>query len=133
MTVITTDLPRASYERLEAGDDGQRWLLDCVLKDADAWLEIPMDACPSCRGARDVCKDHEASMELIRERSAVGLYLVSIESERFARPLALTADQIRVIAAALPDAIAFRGRGRALEDLALGAAYRELQRHLSRG
>lgn len=133
MTAITTDLPRASYERLEAADDGQRGLLDCMLKDACAWLEIPIDACPSCRGAPDVCEDHESAMERIRDYAGIEIYLDSIESERFRKPLLLIADQIRVIAEALPNAIAFRDRGHALEDLALGAAYRELQRHLVQG
>lgn len=135
MTVTMPDELRAPGRRLEAADESARRLLRPVLADANAWFYGLADGCASCqatgRAGINACRQHAADHERASERN--GLWLLLSYEDRPGQPsAALNAGHLRILADALPLAIAVRRARRdsegAIEDHALVAAYSEMAR-----
>jgi len=120
--------------QVQARDDMHRALLTSALHDGAAWIDMILANCPACRIASEACPEH---MPLYERNTARGNLTIcrfgfdgGLDGASSYGPEPLSPAERRTIAAALTDAIAYRRTGNAAEDLALIAAYCELERHL---
>ena len=127
---MTTPTP-ARVELAAAADDAQRMLLCCVLRDALERQHTIEAACADCLAAGVTCLRHwDAHEQSGREYRGLQMRLEGYAGLPYGLAFPLTVRDRRVIAAALADAIAFRGARQVAEDMALMAAYRVLRRQL---
>jgi hypothetical protein len=135
MTVITLNPDRRSPARLAAADDAQRMLLCCVLRDAAEFHSTAIGECPGCRvfpqpgGPCDAC--WESRRPFYTAYHSLADSLASYDGLPYGEAYPLGDDDRRVIAAALPEAIAYRQQhaNSGAEHHVLLMAYRELERH----
>ena len=134
MTTIT----RNTLATLEAADDGQRQLLRIALRDAMKAHEDMQVNCGPCQTALRVdraCSEHQKQEDTFHARSDLYWHLDCEAEEWIGRrskePYALSDTEVDLIRFTLAEAIAYRGTGKAVEDLALTAAYTELAHALS--
>ena len=120
---------RIQQNRLVAADDPQRMLLRCVLHDAVQWDRRITDACPGCQAIGDICMAHWDEHTARRAEYAT-LRDQFERCEGLAGACPLTIRQQQTIAAAVPEAIAYRQGQNTMGDAALLAAYRSLKRRL---
>lgn len=115
-----------------ATDDAQRMLLRCILRDACEWHYTITGACPECRATGDICLPHWDGHAVpgakYRDLSSC---LTGCDGLPYGQASPLTFEHQKIIAAALHAAIKYRTRGESIEDVALMAAYREVQRQLN--
>ena len=127
---MTTTTP-ARVELAAAADDAQRMLLCCVLRDALERQHTIEAACADCQAAGDTCLRHwDAHEQPGQEYRGLQMRLEGYDGRPYGQAFPLTARDRQVIAAALAEAITFRGARKAAEDIALMAAYRVLRREL---
>lgn len=114
---------------LPIADDGQRLLFRVILEDAIEWHLAAIGDCAECEWMIEngICAAHRAEHAgPCDSYLACAAYFEDRQAYRRAR---VTAGQLRLIAAALPGALAYRS-GPAPADRALAAAYAELARQL---
>ena len=119
----------ADQADLGAGDDVQRYLLRCILRDASEWHYAILDSCAACRAAGDACIAHwdkyEEPCQKYRELST---HLEGYEGTTRGVACPLDRRQRQTIAAALSEAIAYRSSmPGSPADIAIIAAYSELE------
>lgn len=112
--------------RIEGRDESSQTLLRCVLNDAASSFEALTRDCAACQA--EVCPAHAASYDRFCAWNDAARTLRYQDTPGHA-PGPLDPARRRAVEDALPDAIGWRSRSTAAEDLALLAAYRELQRH----
>jgi hypothetical protein len=129
MTTITRD----TLVPLAAADDGQRQLLRIALRDAMKVHEDIQINCGACQTALRVdraCPAHQKQEDTFHARLDLYWHLDCEAEEwtgrRAKEPYALSDTEVDLIRSTLAEAIAYRGTGKAVEDLALTAAYTEL-------
>jgi hypothetical protein len=132
MTVIALNHTRRSCARLAASDDAQRMLLCCVLRDAGEFHSAAIGECPACLAFPEPGGPCDACWE--SRRPSYTAYhdladrLASYDGLPYGEAYPLVDDDRQVIAAALPEAIAYRQQhaGSGVEHHVLLMAYREL-------
>jgi hypothetical protein len=118
----------ADHADLGAADDVQRYLLCCVLRDAREWHYAILDSCAACLAAGGACiahwDEHEEPCQEYRDLSS---HLEGYEGTARGTACPLDRRQRQAIAAALPKAIAYRSNMPGPADIAIVAAYSELE------
>jgi hypothetical protein len=131
-------ITRNTLAPLEAADDGQRQLLRIALRDAmkaHEDMQVNCGPCQTALRADRACPQHQKQEDTFHARFDLYWHLDCEAEEwtgrRSKEPSALSATEVDLIRLTLAEAITYRGTGKAVEDLALTAAYTELAHALS--